>query len=223
MKRTTGWVGWRRILLSMTVTLGWGVAVPVWAGEASVLFVLDASGSMWGRVEGRPKIEVAREALASVLTDLPAYVDAGLVAYGHRSKEDCDDIEVVAPLGQQSATELKTVIRGVEPRGQTPLSRSLLMAFDEVATRPGAVHVVLISDGEETCGGDPCALMSDLRSAGSRVNYHVIGFDVSATQGAQLRCIAEAGRGEYHSTTDLDSLTRALGQVRRKVLEALPQ
>lgn len=188
-----------------------------------MLFVLDGSGSMWGRMEGRPKIEVAREALDSVLTDLPAYVDVGLVAYGHRSKEDCEDIDLVAPLGENSASDLKTVIRGVEPRGQTPLSQSLLLAFDEVATRPGAVHVVLISDGEETCGGDPCALMSDLRSAGSRVNYHVIGFDVSATEGAQLRCIAEAGRGEYHSATNLDSLTLALGQVRRKVLEALPE
>ncbi|MBZ0113457.1 MAG: VWA domain-containing protein [Thermoanaerobaculia bacterium] len=223
MKSTVGGARWRRIFLTLAFVLGWGIGIPVWAGEASVLFVLDGSGSMWGRVEGRPKIEVAREALATVLTDLPAYVDVGLVAYGHRSKEDCEDIALVAPLGEKSASELKTVIRGVEPRGQTPLSRSLLVAFDEVATRPGMVHVVLISDGEETCGGDPCALMSDLRSAGSRVNYHVIGFDVSDKEGAQLRCVAEAGRGEYHSATDLDSLTGALGQVRRKVLEALPQ
>ena len=193
------------------------------AGEASVLFVLDLSGSMWGQIEETPKIEIAREAMRDVLVDLPGYVDVGLAAYGHRSKEDCEDIEVVAPLGQQTAIELSSSLDLLSPKGQTPLARALLAAFDEVAMRRGSVYVVLISDGEETCGGDPCAMLSQLRAAGSRVHYHVIGFDVNETEGEQLRCIADAGRGEYHPASDLESLSRALSSVRRKVLEQLPQ
>ncbi len=213
-------------------TLWWGLAAlglvlllsaPVHSQEASVLFVLDLSGSMWGQVEGEPKIEIARQALREVVHDLPGYVDLGVAAYGHRSKEDCDDIEVVVPLGSQTAEELVSTVHRLEPRGQTPLSRALLLAFDEVAMRRGSVHVVLISDGEETCGGDPCQLMGELRAAGNRVQYHVIGFDVTDDQGEQLRCVARAGRGEYYAVSDLDSLSRALSTVRRKVLEALPE
>lgn len=189
------------------------------AGEANVLFVLDLSGSMWGRVEGRPKIEIAREVMGEVLRDLPGYVAVGLVVYGHRSREDCEDIELVSPVGESAPDELARRIDALQPRGQTPLSRALLTAYDEVSTLPGTAHVVLVSDGEETCGGDPCQLMSDLRATGSRVAYHVIGFDVTAEERDQLECIASAGRGDYYAADSAEDLTRALATVRRKVLE----
>ena len=189
------------------------------SGEANVLFVLDLSGSMWGRVEERPKIEIAREVLDGVLADLPDYVAVGLVAYGHRSREDCEDIEVVAAVGERAASSLATRIEALQPRGQTPLSRALLAAFDEVSMLPGTAHVVLVSDGRETCGGDPCQLMADLRATGSRVAYHVIGFDVTAEEREQLECIAASGRGDYYAADSAEDLTRALATVRRKVLE----
>jgi Ca-activated chloride channel family protein len=184
-----------------------------------VLFVLDLSGSMWGRVEGREKIAIAREVLAEVLADLPEYVAVGLEVYGHRSREDCDDIEVVAPVGDRTPKAVGSVIAELQPRGQTPLSRALLAAYDEVSLLPGSAHVVLLSDGKETCGGDPCELMADLRATGSRVSYHVIGFDVTAAERAQLECIARAGRGDYYAADNAEDLTRALATVRRKVLE----
>jgi Ca-activated chloride channel family protein len=184
-----------------------------------VLFVLDLSGSMWGRVEGREKIAIAREVLAEVLADLPEYVAVGLEVYGHRSREDCDDIEVVAPVGDRTPKAVGSVIAELQPRGQTPLSRALLAAYDEVSLLPGSAYVVLLSDGKETCGGDPCELMADLRATGSRVSYHVIGFDVTAAERAQLECIARAGRGDYYAADNAEDLTRALATVRRKVLE----
>ena len=64
-----------------------------------MLFVLDASGSMWGRVDGEPKIDVARRVLGGLVRDLPADVSVGLQAYGHPRKDDCNDIEILAPPG----------------------------------------------------------------------------------------------------------------------------
>src|SRR5690606_9696749 len=61
-----------------------------------VMLVLDASGSMAGRIDGVTKLDTAREALASVLKTLPAGTELGLMAYGHRRKGDCGDIETLA-------------------------------------------------------------------------------------------------------------------------------
>ena len=68
------------------------------AAEGRTLIVLDASGSMWGQIDGKPKLQIAREALAEVLKGIPPETELGLIAYGHRDKGACDDIEtVVAP------------------------------------------------------------------------------------------------------------------------------
>ena len=61
---------------------------------ANVLFILDASGSMWGKVEGKEKIVVAREVMANLINELPEGTQVGLEAYGHRAKGDCNDIEM---------------------------------------------------------------------------------------------------------------------------------
>ena len=70
-------------------------ALPLTATADSIL-VLDASGSMWGQVKGKPKVEIAREAVATMLKTWPADESLGLIAYGHRRKGDCADIEAVS-------------------------------------------------------------------------------------------------------------------------------
>ena len=58
---------------------------------------------MWGQIDGRPKLEIAREAVADVVTRLPAEQELGLIAYGHRSKGNCGDIELLVPPGNVEA------------------------------------------------------------------------------------------------------------------------
>ena len=94
--------GFSRGILAASVFL-WAAA----AGQAAdrAIVVLDASGSMWGQIDGRPKLEIARETLKTVLQTIPADMEIGLMAYGHREKGSCEDIElVVAPqAGSASA------------------------------------------------------------------------------------------------------------------------
>ena len=81
-------------LLSVLLTL----FVPVAArADGQAIIVLDASGSMWDELDGRPKVEIAREALNGLLRILPADTDLGLMAYGHREKGNCSDIELIVP------------------------------------------------------------------------------------------------------------------------------
>ena len=58
---------------------------------ANTLFILDASGSMWGQIDGKPKITIAKEVMGKLVPELPRNARIGLIAYGHRRKSDCND------------------------------------------------------------------------------------------------------------------------------------
>jgi Mg-chelatase subunit ChlD len=190
------------------------------AADGNAVFVLDASGSMWARLEGRPKIEIAREVLTGALRDLPASVAVGLVAYGHRREADCEDIELLAPVGKQGVEALALAVRALRPRGRTPITRALQVATEHARTLSGPVTIVLVSDGEETCGGDPCAAARALRGQGITLTVHVVGFDVTEAEREQLSCIAEGGGGTYFGAASAGELAQALGAVTGKVAQA---
>ena len=70
---------------------------------APAIIVLDSSGSMAGRLaDGRIKLDAARDVVTETLDTWPADGRVGVIAYGHRRKSDCDDIETVLPLGHLS-------------------------------------------------------------------------------------------------------------------------
>jgi len=190
------------------------------AQTGRVMLVLDASGSMWARVDGTEKIAVAREVLSRMLTDLPPDMEIGLAAYGHRREKDCDDIEILLPAGGHDRDLVSRAIGGLQPRGMTPITAALERAVESLGTGEGPAHVVLVSDGKETCSGDPCALVRTIRERGVQVTVHVVGFDVTAQESEQLQCIAKAGGGRYAGAANAVDLAKALGSIRETVVEA---
>jgi Ca-activated chloride channel family protein len=212
---------------------GWALALMVMAHgldaaqREQVMLVLDASGSMWGQVEGRSKVEIARSAVADLVTSWKADVDLGLVAYGHRRKGDCADIETVLPAGALDARAYLAKVNALNAKGMTPLSQAVIHAADALKASERKATVILISDGEETCDLDPCAVGKELEAKGVEFTAHVIGFDVpNPAHQAQLRCLAENTGGRYFNASDAASLEKALGQVAvastEPVLPALP-
>ena len=189
--------------------------------SARLLLILDGSGSMWGRVDGQPKITVAKSAASDALSALPQEITAGLMFYGHRRKGDCQDIELVAPLGtarQQMLDQLKSV----SPKGMTPLTASLIKAGELLAGGEGEATVILVSDGIETCTGDPCSAVAALRDKGLKLVVHVVGFDVRGAAVEQLQCIARAGGGGYFQADDTAGLRQALSAIRTTVVDRKP-
>lgn len=171
------------------------------------VLVLDASNSMWGRVDGRPKIAIARDAVGALARALPAGTRMGLMAYGHRRAGDCADIELLIPPGPVDAAAFARAA-AVSPRGRTPIAEAITQAA-RVAPR-----VILVSDGIETCVPDACAAVRALRAQNAQLLVHVIGFDVAeARDQAQLRCIAEATGGRFVPAASAADLARALAEV----------
>jgi len=190
-----------------------------WAENGRVVFILDGSNSMWGRIDGTEKIVVARDVLSEVLSDLPADMQIGLAAYGHRREGACDDIETILPVGDYSQSELEDAIREVQPTGMTPITAALEHVAGELEDQPGKTQIVLVSDGKETCDRDPCAAVSMLRDKGIDLKVHVVGFDVTGEESEQLQCIAAAGGGHYAGAATAVELTAALAEIRETVVE----
>lgn len=189
------------------------VGTPALADRATIL-VLDASGSMWAQLpEGRSRIEVARDVLSDFLTTRDAALPLGVIAYGHNRKGDCADIEVVAPVGAQEGAALAQRLRGLMPQGKTPLADALRMAGGAIPRTAEEADIVLITDGLESCGGDPCAVAADLRAQGIPVRAHVVGFGLTEGEVQQIACVAEATGGQVLLAQSADDLAQALTRV----------
>lgn len=182
--------------------------------QENVMLVLDASGSMWGQIDGVSKVEIARDAVGALVKDWEPENQLGLIAYGHNRKGDCDDIETLIPVGPLDAKAFEARVRRLNALGMTPLSAAVIKGAEALKHTEQKATVILISDGEETCKLDPCAVGKQLEQAGVDFTAHVIGFDIANLEHqAQLRCLAENTGGRYLNARDAAELTNAVNAV----------
>jgi Ca-activated chloride channel family protein len=180
----------------------------------NTLLILDASGSMWGRVEGRSKIETARDVLVDLLAERPLQQSLGLMSYGHRRKGDCADIELLVPPAVQTGDDIRRAVTSIKPRGKTPLSSSVIEAARVLRSEQNKATVILVSDGRETCGYDPCQVARELEASGVEFTAHVIGFNVTdPIDLSQLQCMAENTGGQFVAVSNGTELSDALQSV----------
>lgn len=199
------------------------VSTPVLAAS-NVLFILDASGSMWGQMDGVPKIKIAKQVLTALLKDLPKDTKIGLMVYGHRREGDCKDVELLAPIGVNDPEKLATRLGPIKTKGKTPLAYSLEQSVPHFSSFPGQNNfVILVSDGIETCGGDPAQAAAKLAAANIGVKVHVVGFDVKGAERKQLEDIAKEGKGRYFNAQNAQGLKDAFAQVKVEVVQAKPE
>jgi hypothetical protein len=195
-----------------------------------VMFILDASNSMWGQIDGTPKIMLAKSVLKEQFGRLPAGTKAGLIAYGHRfarELNDCQDMELVGGYDEYSSATISSMLDTVTPKGQTPIANTLResiawVARDRDGQSVASPTVVLITDGVESCGGDPCAAARDLANAGIDTKVHVVGFDLTAKQRGEVECIAANGGGKYFDAGNGAGLSDALRQVEIEIAQVEP-
>ncbi len=174
------------------------------------IIVLDASGSMWGQIDGQPKLEIARQTLRTVLQTIPADMELGLLAYGHREKGNCADIELVVPPTSGAGGSITAAADTMKFLGKTPLSASVRQAAEALRYTEDKATVILITDGLETCNADPCAVGTELEQAGVDFTAHVVGFGLTAEEGRQVACLAENTGGKYIQASDAGALKDAL-------------
>lgn len=206
----------RSVLTKMRNLLGILVAVaiapivflsPVSAQPAEVnstVIVLDVSESM-GEVagpDGLSKLEVAQNAINEVIEGLePGSVNVGLRTFGVRitffglGRIECSTQRPV-PVGPLDPGAFSEAVDGLTADGLTAIELALDGAVSDLRFATGERSVILITDGRERCGGDPCGAAQDLAAEGSPITISTVGFLTNSDEAnADLECIAEATGG----------------------------
>lgn len=201
--------------------------VPLGLSTTYIEYILDASGSMLQTMDGKTRLEVAQDVLTSRLSALPPNTQVGLRVYGHRvpyqgrEAESCEDIELIAPIQANGAQDIIAWLPSMQALGMTPMSASIQQAANDFTFEPGRKNfIVLISDGEETCGEDPATVVQYLKEIGIDFAIHVIGLDVNAQTAAQLKDISDAAGGVYYDARSEADLDAALNNVNGIMLPA---
>lgn len=194
------------------------------SGPTQVELVLDASGSMWNRVaDGRYRIEAAKDALTTFVRALPdAGLDVGLRIYGSTvdalDPRGCDDTRLFVPLAEVDKGALQGAVDAVAARGATPIAASLLAAAADFAPDASRKVIVLVTDGEESCGGDLRAAVDQLAAAQIAVELRIIGFDLPPRAAEAFASLAD-----FTNAADAAALAAALeGAVEDVVADAPP-
>ena len=185
--------------------------------DRAVEIVVDASRSMWGRMDGEPKMTVAKEILHDVSYWFPQDLDLALRAYGSTSpsvNNNCSDSSLLVPFGEQNRESIRWAVEGLRPMGQTPIAYALNQAARDFGARQDDRALVLVTDGIESCGGDPVQAARDLRAQGIMV--HLIGFGMGNSadeDAASLHAVANASGGRYVTAGSAEELKDALVQT----------
>jgi len=185
--------------------------------DRAVEIVVDASRSMWGRMDGEPKMAVAKGILQDVSYWFPEDLDLALRAYGSTSpsdSNDCADSALLVPFADENREPIRQAIAGLRPLGQTPIAYALNQAARDFGSRQDDRALVLVTDGIESCGGDPVQAARELREQGIKV--HLIGFGMASAADedtASLQAVADASGGRYVTAGSAAALKEAFEQT----------
>lgn len=208
----------KRIILLCILVLSFSSAYS--QEKTRMLFIFDASNSMNGNWEGSTKIERAREILNKTITDLKEIPDLELAlrVYGHQSPitptfQDCNDTKLEVPFSEGNHDVIINFINTVEPKGTTPIAKSLEEAANDFPDNTGKNVIVLITDGLEACEGFPCEVAKKLKDKGVNVTPFVVGLGIDLSYLNDFSCI-----GRFYEASTLQSFEKVMKSVVSDVL-----
>ncbi len=181
--------------------------------HAPIIFIYDASGSMWGQMEGKTKMEVATTVLSNSVNQLSADQKIGLVAYGHRTKGDCKDVEFLVGMDNVNKSHITQSLKSIKPLGKTPLAYSAIQVIEKLRLTGAKATIILVTDGIESCGGNICKVIKEAKTEGIDFRLHIIGFGLKSDESDQLQCAANAGGGQYYDAADAGALGDVLNEA----------
>ena len=208
----------RTLLLALTALGVLILALTASAAPKNLVFILDASNSMNKPFDSGTRLDAAKAALIDLL-DVTSKLDrAGLYVFGHRIGKDdpeasCQDIEALFPLLPANAADNPDVIgaiEGIEAMGMTPIADALITASNALSGYGGEGVIVLITDGEETCGGDPKVVAEMLKTLNPPIVLDIVGLDIAPDVRDQLTEVAGITGGRYYGVGSASELLNAL-------------
>ncbi|WP_407407325.1 VWA domain-containing protein [Peribacillus sp.] len=192
--------------------------------DVNIAILLDASGSMNQKVGEKTKMELAKKAINEFVASLPEEANVMLRVYGHKGSNDdkdkkisCDSTEVVYDLAPYNKGDFRKALDKFKPTGWTPIAKTISETKKdfEKAGSEGQNIIYVVSDGIETCDGDPVKAAKDLHDSNIEPVINIIGFDMDSEGQKQLREVAEAGGGKFEMVNNADDFNKMWDEERR--------
>ncbi|SES21546.1 Ca-activated chloride channel family protein [Gracilibacillus ureilyticus] len=197
--------------------------------QFNVLVILDVSKSMVNEINGEPMMDIAKRSIEDFVGQLPEEANVGLRVYGHEGEntaemraQSCQSSELVYPLQPLDQSAFGDVLDSFQPTGWTPIALSLKQAKQDFEDYPSETNnnlVYVVSDGAETCDGDPVEVAKELVDSNIEPIINVIGFNMDEEDEQELQKLAEAGEGVYTSVGDEEELKRVFEEAKELLLE----
>lgn len=209
---------------------GIGVEGTGFLTDTNVLLLFDSSGSMAASIGTRTKIETAKQNIRDYVSYASVAAKVGLLVYGHKGNnteagkaESCAGIELLAPLGQVNGQSIGGVLDQFQPTGWTPIAGALEKSQEAFAGTEGQSNrIILVSDGIETCDGDPVAVARKLYEEGLNVQVDVIGYDLREPGAVeQMQAIAAAGGGKFFDARTEEDFSRYFDEQRQAIYDTV--
>jgi Ca-activated chloride channel homolog len=178
-----------------------------------ILFLFDASQSMFASWQSGMRIDVAKRLMSDLLDSLNNVpnLELALRVFGHQKRfppQDCDDTKLEVPFNKNNAANVKRRLNEVVPRGTTPIALSLEASAKDFPSSPGRNIIILITDGIEECQGDPCAVSLALQKKGIVLKPFVIGMGLDESFRKTFECV-----GSFYDATNEQTFKTALNVV----------
>lgn len=184
----------------------------------NIEIILDSSGSMANTINGKTMMDLAKESINNFLSSLPKEANISLRVYGHKGSGadsdkalSCSSIEQVYGFGPYKQTEFNQSLNKFKPSGWTPIAKALEESKQSLAKFDAKTNtnlIYLVSDGVETCDGDPVKVAKSFASSNVAPIINVIGFNVDSEAQKQLKQVAESANGIYTTVTSGDQLKK---------------
>ena len=179
--------------------------------------ILDASTSMFQLIDGKPRMDVAKKAVKRFAKTVGSSTDVSLYVYGHKGTDtekdkalSCRHIDEYYKLGKYDEQKFDKAVDGIEPKGWTALAGAIKEVREASKGEEGELTLYIVSDGAETCGGDPVKEAKKFAADHKGGKVNIIGFDVDGKAENQLKKVAKAGNGEYIGANSTDELNKSM-------------
>ena len=206
--------------------------------DAEVLFIVDFSGSMNEKMGYTPKAYLAIDAIRSILEEANQETSIGLRIFGVSDKElvrrtsdglvfnkqnICTASQLLLPIAKYNAENVSDKLSRINPNGGTPIGYSLRQAVNSDFSHGNNLkHIILVTDGGENCGDDPCIFITNLMRTRSDIKIDVIAITVDSNAYSQLNCLALKTNGKYYSVNNPEDFKISFKQAFNSVSHVKP-
>ncbi|MGH3676972.1 MAG: vWA domain-containing protein [Mycobacterium sp.] len=184
------------------------------------VLILDASGSMNEADAPGPRIDAAKAAGQAFVDAMPDDSRMALMTYGTgtgstAAEKDagCQDVKTLIPLGPMDRDRMGSEISALRASGYTPISLALQRAVSLLPTDGAPQAIVLVSDGEDTCGAPPCDAAAAAKKSHPGLTISTVGFKTDGPASAELNCIASVTGGMFVQAANANQLAARLTAV----------